>query len=64
MATDLRKINEVTEPDGYPMPPLDDIVNFPASHQFFSTLDLGHGCWAVPMAEESRKFTAVRRCWA
>jgi Reverse transcriptase (RNA-dependent DNA polymerase) len=55
-----RKINGFTEHDSYPMPPLEDI-NFLALHQFYSTLDLRNGYWAVPMAEAFRKFTSVKR---
>jgi transposase InsO family protein len=59
-ATDHRKINVYTENDSYPIPAIEDIVNWLATKKIFTTLDLRSGYWSVALAEESRRFTAVK----
>ena len=55
---DYRGVNQVTEKDSYPLPRIDDSLDFLARGQFITTLDLARGYWQVAVAEESRPKTA------
>jgi hypothetical protein len=46
--------------DSYPIPSIDNIVNWLSTKKYFSTLDLRSGYWAVKLEETSRKLTAVK----
>lgn len=44
--------------DSYPLPRVDDSLDFLARGKYISTLDLARGCWQVSIAPESRPKTA------
>jgi hypothetical protein len=46
-----RRLNTFTKNDSYPMPSIDDIVNWLSTKKYFSTLDLRSGYWAVKLEE-------------
>ena len=58
ICVDYRKLNSVTEVDGYPMPRIDDILDQIGQARYFTTLDLARGYWQVPVAAEDRHKTA------
>ena len=57
---DFRALNEKTIADKFPLPNVDDCLNVLAGSQYFSTLDCQSGYWQVPLAEDSKKWTAFQ----
>lgn len=55
---DFRKVNAVTSKDSYPLPYISGILDKLRNSTYFSTLDLKHGYWQVPLAPASRPITA------
>ena len=60
---DYRGLNQQTVKDSYPLPRVDESLDFLARGKYLSTLDLTRGYWQVAVAEESRPKTAfVTHC--
>ena len=59
-AVDYRKLNKYTEPESFPVPQLESILDTIAASEakFFSTLDLASGFWQIPMDPDSQQKTA------
>ena len=57
---DYRKLNEVTVPDRYPLPRIDDLLDRLAGAQVFSTLDCASGYWQIPVHPDDIEKTAFR----
>uniref|UniRef100_A0A8C1RIA6 ribonuclease H n=1 Tax=Cyprinus carpio TaxID=7962 RepID=A0A8C1RIA6_CYPCA len=55
---DFRRLNEVSEFDGYPMPRVDELLERLGRARFISTLDLTKGYWQVPLTETAKPKTA------
>uniref|UniRef100_A0A8C9TDM7 Gypsy retrotransposon integrase-like protein 1 n=1 Tax=Scleropages formosus TaxID=113540 RepID=A0A8C9TDM7_SCLFO len=55
---DFRKVNKCTVRDSYPLPRVDDSLDFLARGKFISTLDLARGYWQVSLAADSRPKSA------
>ena len=55
---DFRKLNEITVPDKYPLPRIEDLFDTIAHQHIFSSMDLLSGFWQLPVAEEDRHKTA------
>uniref|UniRef100_A0A9J7YCJ2 Gypsy retrotransposon integrase-like protein 1 n=1 Tax=Cyprinus carpio carpio TaxID=630221 RepID=A0A9J7YCJ2_CYPCA len=55
---DFRRLNEVSEFDGYPMPRVDELLDRLGRARFISTLDLTKGYWQVPLTEQTKPKTA------
>lgn len=55
---DFRRLNEVSEFDGYPMPRVDELLDCLGRAWFISTLDLTKGYWQVPLTEQAKPKTA------
>ncbi|XP_026146496.1 uncharacterized protein LOC113120717 [Carassius auratus] len=55
---DFRRLNEVSEFDGYPMPRVDELLDRLGRARFISTLDLTKGYWQVPLTKEAKAKTA------
>jgi len=55
---DFRKVNEVSEPDAYPLPQIHATLDKLRGARYLTTLDLQQGYWQVPLAPESRAVTA------
>lgn len=58
MCIDYRGLNKITLKDNYPLPLMDDCIEFLGNKDCFSLLDLKNGFHQVQMEEESIKFTA------
>ena len=56
--TDFRKVNNVTVPDSYPLPRMEDCVDNLGTAKFVSKLDLLKGYWQVPLTERASKISA------
>jgi transposase InsO family protein len=55
---DLRKVNEASIRDAYPLPQVNAILEKLREAHYISTLDLKNGYWQVGLEEESRPITA------
>ena len=48
---DFRKLNQITKPNSYPLPLIDDFLALLGKAKFFTSLDLKSGYWQVLMDE-------------
>lgn len=55
---DYRLLNAITRKDSYPLPRVDDALDYIAGSCWFSSLDLRSGYWQVELAPEARPKTA------
>uniref|UniRef100_A0A3P9JWP4 ribonuclease H n=1 Tax=Oryzias latipes TaxID=8090 RepID=A0A3P9JWP4_ORYLA len=55
---DYRRLNAVTHKDSYPLPRIDDALDYVTGSCWFSSLDLRSGYWQVELAPEARPKTA------
>lgn len=55
---DYRKLNAVTESDSYPLPVIDDLLQYTGKSCFMSTIDLKAGYWQVSVRAEDQDKTA------
>ena len=55
---DYRRLNAVSEMDAYPMPRIDDLIDWLGKARFITTLDLSWGYGQVPVRKEDQPKTA------
>lgn len=55
---DYRKLNAVTEPDVYPMPRTDDMLDILSKAKYLSSFDLTRGYWQIPFEKDAQKKSA------
>ena len=55
---DFRKLNSLTRKDSHPLPRIGETLDSLVGSTIYSTFDLTSGFWQVPMAEESKQYTA------
>uniref|UniRef100_A0A8C8S4V8 ribonuclease H n=1 Tax=Pelusios castaneus TaxID=367368 RepID=A0A8C8S4V8_9SAUR len=55
---DYRKLNAITQPDPYPMPRIDDLLDTLGGAKFISTLDLTRGYWQIPLDGDAQEKSA------
>ncbi|XP_054727437.1 uncharacterized protein LOC129237061 [Anastrepha obliqua] len=58
LCVDYRALNKLTVRDNYPLPLIDDCIDYLENKKFLSVLDLKSGFYQVQMAPESIKLTA------
>ena len=58
MCTDFRHLNQVTVPDSYPLPRVDDLIDEVGKSSYITKIDLLKGYYQIPLAQESRDLTA------
>lgn len=58
MVVDYRELNKVTKKDAYPLPRLDELLDFLGKAAWFSSVDCMQGYYQVPMEESSIPKTA------
>lgn len=58
MCIDYRTLNKLTVRDNYPLPLIDDCVDYMEGKKYFSLLDLKSGFHQVKVSEKSQKFTS------
>ena len=56
--TDYRRVNEVTKPDSFPLPRMEDCVDAVGSARFVSKFDLLKGYWQVPLTPRAQEIAA------
>ena len=55
---DLRRLNEITVKDAFPLPLMDECLSILSGCEYFSTLDMASGYWQIRIAEDNCKKTA------
>ncbi|CAI5680320.1 unnamed protein product [Oreochromis niloticus] len=55
---DFRPLNAVTKKESYPLPRIDEALDYVTGSSWFSSLDLRRGYWQVELAPEARPKTA------
>ena len=58
LCVDYRKVNDVSRFDAYPMPLVDELLDWLGTARFFSTLNLTKGYCQIPLSPESKEKTA------
>ena len=58
LCIDLRKLNDVTVKDCYPLPLLQDCIDVLEGCRYFTTLDMASGYYQLEVAEVDRDNTA------
>ena len=58
LCVDYWHLNRLSEGDAYPMPHVDELIDWVGKTKFISALDLTHGYWQVPVAKVSWPKTA------
>ena len=58
MCIDLRRVNEVTETENWPLPRIDDLIKKCQGTKVYAKFDLTSGYWQFPVSEESIKYFA------
>jgi hypothetical protein len=64
--TDFRGLNSVTKSDVFPLPRIDDIMDKLGRCQYFTSIDLKHAFWQIPMRhsdKEKTSFISGNRLW-
>ncbi|KAL1279989.1 hypothetical protein QQF64_014589 [Cirrhinus molitorella] len=56
--TDYRKVNNVTKPDSFPLPRMEDCVDRVGSSRYVTKLDLLKGYWQVPLTPLASEISA------
>ena len=58
LCIDYRRLNKITKSDKFPMPNLSDTVFSLHGVKYFTTLDMVRGYYQLPLAEDSKEYTA------
>lgn len=58
MCIHYRQLNAASDPDAYPLPQINAILDQLKEARFISSLDLKSGYWQIPLGKTSRSYTA------
>lgn len=58
LCTDYRKLNQITVPDPYPLPRIDDMIDTVSNAKYLTKIDLLKGFYQVPLTERARAMSA------
>ena len=58
LCTDYRKVNDITRPDAFPLPRMEDCIDEVGSATYVSTFDLLKGYWQVPLSKRAQEICA------
>lgn len=58
MCVDYRALNKITVRDRFPLPVIEDCLEYLGNKKYYTTLDLKNGFHQVPMHEDSKPLTA------
>jgi hypothetical protein len=64
--TDFRQLNSITKSDVFPLPRIDVIMDKLGGCKYFTSIDLKHAFWQIPMRESDKEKTAFicgNRLW-
>ena len=53
LCTDFRKVNNISVPDPFPLPRVEDLLDRVGKARYLTKLDMTRGYWQVPLDEES-----------
>ena len=56
--TDFRKVNNITKPDVFPLPRMEDCIDQVGSATYVSKFDLLKGYWQVPLSKRAQEICA------
>lgn len=59
VVVDFRKLNEVTVNEFHPLPSITEILDKLGGCTLFSVIDFAQGFYQIPLAKESREYTAI-----
>ena len=58
LCTDYRRLNQVTQPDAFPVPRIDDTLDAVSGASYFTKIDLLKGFYQVPLSKQAREASA------
>ena len=58
LVIDYRRLNDVVSDIGFPIPDINEILDGLGNSKYFTTLDLNQGYYQIPLARNSRPYTA------
>lgn len=56
--TDYRKVNQVTVPDSYPLPLIEDLIDVVGKSRFLSKIDLQKGYYQIGLTDNAKLISA------
>lgn len=61
---DFSYLNSASKFDSYPMPRIEELIEYLGNAKYLSTVDLCKGYWQVPLSPKSKELTAFQTPWA
>lgn len=58
LCVDYRRLNNVTRPDAYPLPRIDDLIDTVGHSNYISKIDLNKGFHQIPLTENAQTISA------
>ena len=58
MCTDYRKVNSVTKTDSFPVPRMDDCIDYISQAKYVRKCDLLKGFWQLSLTDKAKEISA------